>query len=143
MLNDAAQSQPGELARQLADAEAALLTFEKAIPSAPNSLIERDCAIFRLIYTFAAISKVCQYLIAYREGVEADTPNAAIRAARRLGWLSNEDAEAAMAAGRDRNLAFQMYRPDIGEQIAQRLADHDEVLRHWLEVLKSANIPSV
>ena len=32
------------------------------------------------------------------------------RAARRLGWLSDEDAEAAMKIGRDRNLAVHMYR---------------------------------
>jgi hypothetical protein len=140
MTSDVAQPEPEKSARLLADAEAALLTFEKAVPSALNSLIERDCAIFRLIYTFAAIGNACRYLLAHREGVETESPNAGIRAARRLGWLSDEDAEAAIAAGQDRDVAFQMYRPGIGDQISQRLAGHAAVLRRWLEALKNANL---
>jgi hypothetical protein len=38
-------------------------------------------------------------------------------AARRVGWLSDEDAEAAMSIGDDRNLAVHMYPGRIGEEI--------------------------
>ncbi|MGH7113554.1 MAG: nucleotidyltransferase substrate binding protein [Stellaceae bacterium] len=103
---------------------------------ADRSLVERDGAILRLIYTFEAVWKACRQLLAEREGVEVASPNATIRAARRLGWLSDEDAQAAIKAGRDRNLTVHMYRREIGAQIAQRLAAHAAVLRRWLEALQ-------
>jgi hypothetical protein len=77
---------------------------------ADQSLVERDGAILRLIYSFEAIWKACRQLLTEREGVEVASPNGTIRAARRLGWLSDEDAQAAIQVGRDRNLAVRMYR---------------------------------
>ncbi len=78
---------------------------------------------------------------AEREDIEVASPNTTIRAARRLGWLTDEDAEAAMKIGRDRNLAVHMYRGQIGAEIAQRLAGHAALLRRWLEALqRRANI---
>ena len=123
------------VARRIAEAEAALATLDEAAARASNSLIERDSAILRLIYTFEAVWKACQHLLAEREGVETGSPNATIRAARRLGWVSDEDAEAAMQIARDRSLAVHMYRGQIGEEIADRLAVHAAVLRRWLDAL--------
>jgi hypothetical protein len=124
------------LATRLAEAEAALATLDEAAGEAERSLIERDGAILRLIYTFEAIWKACPELLAERENVEVASPNATIRAARRLGWLSDEDAQAAMRVGRDRNLEVRMYRDRIGEEIAEHLAAHAAVLRRWLEPLQ-------
>lgn len=124
------------LERRLAEGEAALATLDEAIAKTPRSLMERDSAILRLIYTFEAVWKTCQQLLAEREGVEVASPNSTIRAARRLGWLSDEDAQTAIGIGRDRNLAVHMYRGAIGAEIAQRLAAHAAVLRRWLEALK-------
>ncbi len=98
--------------------------------------MERDSAILRLIYTFEALWKACQQLLADREDTEVASPNTAIRAARRLGWLSNADADAAMKIGRDRNLAVHMYRGQIGEEIAERLLGHAAVLHLWLDALR-------
>ncbi len=54
--------------------------------------------------------KACQKLLAALENVSTASPNAAIRAARNLGWLSDEDARAAIKLGEERNLAVHMYR---------------------------------
>jgi hypothetical protein len=124
------------LETRLVEAAAALATLDEAVGKEPRSLIERDGAIFRLIYTLAVVWKACRHLLAEREGIEVASPNATIRAARRLGWLSDEDAEAAMQAERDRDLAFQMYRAWIGDEIAERLAGHAALLRRWLEALQ-------
>lgn len=124
------------LERRLNEAEAALASLDEVVPSTGRSLVERDSAILRLIYTFEAMWKACQQLLAEREAVEAASPNSAIRAARRLGWLSDEDAQAAILLGRDRNLAVHMYRGEIGAEIAQRLASHAAVLRRWLDALR-------
>jgi uncharacterized protein YutE (UPF0331/DUF86 family) len=124
------------LERRLAEAEAAIATLDEAVATASRSLIERDSAILRMIYTFEALWKACQQLLADLEDIEVASPNTAIRAARRLGWLSNADAEAAIKIGRDRNLAVHMYRGQIGEEIAERLASHAAALRRWLDALR-------
>ena len=121
---------------RLVEAEAALATLDEGVRTANRSLTERDSAILRLIYTFEAMWKACQQLLAEREDIETASPNTAIRAARRLGWLSDADAEAAMKIGRDRNLAVHMYRGRIGEEIEERLAAHAAVLHRWLDALK-------
>jgi Nucleotidyltransferase substrate binding protein like len=124
------------LAGHLAEAEAALATLDEVVYTAGRTLIERDGAILRLIYTFEAVWKACQRLLAEREGIEVASPNATIRAARRLGWLSDEDARAAIIVGRDRNLAVHMYRGEIGAEIARHLAAHADLLRRWLAALR-------
>ena len=124
------------VARRLAEAEAALATLDEAVARATGSSIERDSAILRLIYTFEAAWKACQHLLAERENIEIASPNGAIRAARRLGWLSDEDARAATRIGQDRNLAVHMYRGQIGAEIEERLAAHTAVFRRWLNALR-------
>ena len=124
------------LEMRLAEAEAALATLDELVRRADLSLVERDSAILRLIYTFEAVWKACQQLLAESEDTEVASPNMAIRAARRLGWLSDEDAQAAMRSGRYRNLAVHMYRGEIGAEIARRLTAHADLLRHWLTALQ-------
>ena len=124
------------LAARLTEAEAALATLDEAVGKEPRSLMERDSAILRMIYTFEAMWKACQQLLAEREDTEVASPNTSIRTAHRLGWLSDEDAEAAMKIGRDRNLAVLMYRGQIGADIDERLSGHAAVLRRWLEALQ-------
>jgi len=121
---------------RLAEAAAALATLDEAVKNASRSLVDRDSAILRLIYTFEATWKACQALLGEREAIEVGSPNAAIRAARRLGWLSDEVALAAIAIGGDRNLAVHMYRGQIGEEIRQRLTGHAAVLHRWLDALR-------
>jgi hypothetical protein len=80
--------------------------------------------------------EACQQVLAEREDIEVASANTTIRAARRLGWLSDEDAEAAMKINRDRNLAVHMYRGRIGAEIDERLGAHAALLRHWLGALR-------
>jgi uncharacterized protein YutE (UPF0331/DUF86 family) len=124
------------LEQRLAEAAAALATLDDAVRTANRSLTDRDSAILRLIYTFEAVWKACQQALGDRENIEVASPNTAIRAARRLGWLTDEDAEAATQTGRDRNLAVHMYRGQLGDEIAERLAGHAAVLRRWLDALQ-------
>jgi hypothetical protein len=123
------------VARRLTEARAALATLDEAIANAPISLQERDGAILRLIYTFEAVWKSCQAVLADREKIEAASPSAAIRAARRVGWLSDDDAALAMKIAADRNLAVHMYRGDLGVEIAERLGGHSALLHRWLDAL--------
>ena len=124
------------LDRRLSEAAAALATLDELVGKDERSLVERDGAVLRLIYTYEAIWKACQKLLATLENISAGSPNATIRAARNLGWLSDEDARAAIKLGEERNLAVHMYRDRVGEQIEQHLAAHVALLHRWLEALR-------
>ena len=124
------------LERRLAEAAAALATLDELATKESRSLVERDSAVLRLIYTYEAVWKACQKLLAGLENISAGSPNATIRAARGLGWLSDADAEAAIKLGEERNLAIHMYREHVGDQIELHLAAHAALLRRWLGALQ-------
>src|SRR5438105_12456642 len=124
------------LDRRLSEAAAALASLEELAGKNERSLVERDSAVLRLIFTYEAVWKACQKLLATLENISAGSPNATIRAARNLGWLSDEDARAAIKLGEERNLAVHMYRDKVGEQIEQHLAAHAALLHRWLEALR-------
>ena len=126
-----------EVDLRIGEADAALTTLDEAIAKAPRSLLERDGMILRLIYTFEAVWKASQQLLAEREGIVVASPNSTIRAARRVGWLSDEDARAAFDIGTDRTLAVHRYRGEIGGEIEAHLASHVTLLRRWLDALRS------
>jgi Nucleotidyltransferase substrate binding protein like len=126
---------------RIAEAEAALVTLDEAIGKSTSSLLERDGAILSLIYTFEAVWKASQQLLAEHEGITVASPNATIRAARRVGWLSDEDARAAFDIANDRNAAVHMYRGEIGAEIERHLAGHAALLRRWLVPLQQRKEP--
>src|SRR5580704_12534968 len=125
------------LERRLAEAGAALARLDELVGKHDRSLVERDGAVLRLIYTFEAVWKACQKLLAACENISAASPNATIRAARSLGWLSDEDAQAAIKLAEERNLAVPMYRDQVGQQIEQHLAAHAALLHRWLDALRA------
>ena len=124
------------LDRRVAEARAALATLDELATKPNRSLVERDSAVLRLIYSYEAVWKCCQKLLANLENISAASPNATIRAARDLGWLSDEDARAAIKLGEERNLAVHMYREHVGEEIDKHLAGHAALLHRWLDALR-------
>jgi uncharacterized protein YutE (UPF0331/DUF86 family) len=125
------------LEERLADAQAALATLEELANRDILSVAERDGAILRLVYTFEAIWKAAALLLERKEGIAVGSPKAAVRAARRAGFLSDEDAENALRIAEDRNLTVHMYKRDLGEAVAERLAAHAGLLRRWLAALQA------
>ena len=87
------------LDRRLAEAAAALATLDELATKSERTLVERDGAVLRLIYSYEAVWKACQKALAALENVSAASPNATIRAARALSWLSDAEAEAAIELG--------------------------------------------
>ena len=124
------------LERRLSEAAAALAKLDELAGMSKRSLVERDSAVLRLIFTYEAVWKTCQKLLAALENLSAASPNATIRAARSLGWLSDEDARAAIKLGEERNLAVHMYRDEVGQQIEEHLAAHAALLHRWLDALR-------
>jgi Nucleotidyltransferase substrate binding protein like len=124
------------LDRRLAEAAAALARLDELAAKSERTLVERDRAVLRLIYSYEAVWKAYQRVRAALENVSSASPNATIRAARALGWLSDQDAKAAIKLGQERDLAVHMYRDQVGRQIEGHLVAHAALLRRWLEALQ-------
>jgi len=73
------------LDRRLAEAAAALATLDELAGKSERSLVERDGAVLRLIFSYEAVWKACQKVLAALENASAASPNATIRVARALG----------------------------------------------------------
>lgn len=130
------------LDERLADARAALDTLNELVNRNHLTVPERDGAILRLVYTFEAIWKAAALLLEEREGLAVRSPKEVIRAARRVKLLDDDDAEEAIRIADDRNLTVHMYKQEVGEAIAERLADHAAVLQRWLDALLARAAPS-
>jgi hypothetical protein len=124
------------LDRRLTEAAAALATLDELTGKSERTLVERDGAVLRLLYSYEAVWKACQKVLVALENVSAASPNASIRAARALGWLSDEDAHAAIKLRQEHNLAVHIYRDQVGRQIEEHLATDAALLRGWLEALQ-------
>jgi hypothetical protein len=91
---------------RLTEATTALTMLDELVGKDKRTLVERDSALLRLIYTYEAVWKACQKHLGALENVSGGSPNATIRAAHSLGWLSDEDAQAAIKLGEERNWRF-------------------------------------
>ena len=120
------------LSERLAESRRALTTLEELARRQARSTIERDAAIMRFAYTFEATWKAAQLYLYEREGVEVGSPKQAIRASRRVGLLSDEQAESALSMTDDRNLVIHVYREAVASDLETRLHRHAMTLATWL-----------
>ena len=120
------------LSERLAEAHRALAAFEELARHRERSIIERDAAIMRFAYTFEAVWKAAQLHLYEREGLEVGSPKQSIRASRRVGLLTDEQAESALSMTDDRNLVIHVYREAVASDLETRLHLHAMTLAAWL-----------
>lgn len=120
---------------RLAEARRALGTFEELASRRERSTVERDAAIMRFAYTFEAVWKVAQLYLHEREGLDVGSPKQAVRSSRRVGVLSDEQAELALRMADDRNLVVHVYRDAVARDLELRLASHALLLAAWLDAM--------
>ena len=120
------------LSERLAEAGRALAAFEELARRQERSIIERDAASMRFAYTFEAAWKAAQLYLYEREGLEVGSPKQSIRASRRVGLLTDEQAESALSMTDDRNLVIHVYREAVASDLETRLHLHAMTLAAWL-----------
>ena len=120
------------LSGRLAEARRALASFEELARRRERSVIERDAAIMRFAYTFEAAWKAVQLYLHEHEGVEVGSPKQSIRASRRIGLLTDEQAESALSMTDDRNVVVHVYREAVASDLDSRLHLHAATLAAWL-----------
>jgi nucleotidyltransferase substrate binding protein (TIGR01987 family) len=105
------------LTRRPAEARRALASFDELARRRERSTIERDAAIMRFAYTFEAAWKAVQLYLYEHEGLEVGSPKQSIRASRRMGLLTDEQAESALSMTDDRNLVVHVYREVVASRV--------------------------
>src|SRR5262245_41524102 len=123
------------LSQRIAEAQRALATFEELAYRRERTVIERDAAIMRFAYTFEATWKAAQLYLSEREGIDAGSPKQTVRASRRAGLLTDEQAESALKMVDDRNLVAHVYRQAVAQDLEVRLPLHAATLGAWLRAL--------
>ena len=127
------------LSERLAEAEAALASLDELARRPTRSVVERDAAIMRFTYTFEAVWKTAQRYLQEHEGLDVGSPKQAIRASRRIGLVTDEQAEAALRMADDRNLVVHVYREAVAQDLDSRLPAHAVTLAAWLAAMSPAS----
>ena len=125
------------LTDRLNEAEKAHATLQELSGLAQPSMLERNAAIARFTYTFEAVWKAAREYLAATEGQETAAPKSCIRVSRRVGLLSDEDAEAALRMKDDRNRVVHTYKEQLAGEIFARLDGHARLLGAWLEAMRA------
>jgi len=125
------------LSERLAEAETALASFNELVHRTDRSVVERDAAIMRFTYTFEAVWKTAQRYLYEHEGLDIGSPKQAIRASRRIGLVTDEQAEAALRMADDRNLVVHVYREAVARDLDSRLPAHAATLAAWLTAMRT------
>ncbi len=124
------------LSERLTEAETALASFNELVHRTDRSVVERDAAIMRFTYTFEAVWKTAQRYLYEHEGLDIGSPKQAIRASRRIGLVTDEQAEAALRMADDRNLVVHVYREAVARDLDARLHAHSATLAAWLTAMR-------
>jgi len=125
------------LSERLAEAETALASFNELVHRTDRSVVERDAAIMRFTYTFEAVWKTAQRYLYEHEGLDVGSPKQAIRASRRIGLVTDDQAEAALRMADDRNLVVHVYREAVARDLDSRLPAHAATLAAWLTAMRT------
>jgi nucleotidyltransferase substrate binding protein (TIGR01987 family) len=124
------------LSERLADATHPLACLQELAARVPRTVVERDAAIMRFTYTFEAAWKAAQQFLSVWEGLDVGSPKESVRASRRVGLLSDDEAHAALRMTDDRNLIVHVYREAVARDLDSRLAAHAATLAVWIAAMQ-------
>lgn len=125
------------LTERLATAQRALATLDELATKSTWTAVERDALLQRFEYSLEAAWKAAQRFLSEIEGIDAGSPNAALRASLRVGLLDEAQTRAALTMARDRNLTVHTYNEPLANEIAGRVPGHGRVLRAWIDAIQS------
>ena len=124
-----------DLNRRIALARRAHATLVNALRQ-PSSDIVRDAAIQRFEYSFETAWKAAQRHLREKEGTEAASPAAAVRASHSLNLLDEAAARLALEMIGDRNLTVHTYNEALAERIFSALPRYAELLERWVSAIE-------
>ncbi len=124
------------LKERLSLAERALRSLNQLVVLPSPTDIERDASIQRFEYSFEALWKAIKRYLEVVEGIQANSPKAAIRSSLDVGLLDEKNTRRALLMADDRNLTSHTYNEELAKEIAGRIPQHAAVMVDWLTACK-------
>jgi nucleotidyltransferase substrate binding protein (TIGR01987 family) len=125
-----------QLKERLESAGRALSTLEEAL-TMPFSVLVRDASIQRFEYSFEILWKLLGAYLKEVEGIACNSPKQCFREGLKLGLMSVEETELALAMTDDRNLTSHTYIEAIAVAIHRKLGGYHGVMRRLWERLRA------
>ena len=122
--------------QRLGVARRALDTLRELADLSSPTTVERDAAIQRFEYSVETCWKCAAYCLRSHAGLAVASPKAAARESRSVGWLSDEQAELALAMSDDRNLTSHTYNEALAERIFGALRGYVDLMDGWLAAVE-------
>ena len=122
----------GRLIDRLESARQVLASLDELVVLTRATKVERDAAIQRFEHTCEATWKAIQLGLRDKEGIQAASPKAIAREARRAGLLDDSQARLALAMVDDRNDTVHTHNEAVAQAIHSRLGDCVHLLPEWI-----------
>lgn len=129
-----------KVSRKLEIARQALARLQEVL-ARPVDDVVRDSAILRFTLATETVWKAARSAIADQMGAErlnSASPKAMVRESQIAGFLTEEQAEAAMGMMNDRNLTVHTYDEEKAEELFSRLPAHAALIESWISAMQSA-----
>lgn len=129
-----------KVSRKLDVARQALARLQEVL-ARPVDDVVRDSAILRFTLATETVWKAARSVIADQMGAErlnSASPKAMVRESQIAGFLTEEQAEAAMGMMNDRNLTVHTYDEEKAEELFSRLPAHAALIESWISAMQSA-----
>ena len=126
--------------RKLDNARQALARLQEVLDRPVDDVV-RDSAILRFTLATETVWKAARSMIADRMGPERLTsasPKAMVRESQVAGFLTEEQAEAAIEMMNDRNLTVHTYDEEKANELFSRLPSHTALIEAWILAMQSA-----
>ncbi|SMF75771.1 nucleotidyltransferase substrate binding protein, HI0074 family [Azospirillum oryzae] len=129
-----------KVSRKLDIASQALARLQEVL-ALPVDEVVRDSAILRFTLATETVWKAARSVIVDQMGAErlnSASPKAMVRESQIAGFLTEEQAEAAMRMMNDRNLTVHTYDEEKAEELFSRLPAHAALIESWISAMQSA-----
>ena len=117
-------------------ARKALSTLRELTNKPYLSMVERDAAIQRFVYTFEATWKAAQLYLAEVEGVTVNSPKGVVRASWQADLFDEAASKLALQMCDARNMTVHTYNEKIAMTIYHQIEDYVGVFETWLSAIE-------
>ncbi len=118
--------------KKLQEFKQALETLEEAVAVSDENVFYRDSMVIRFLYTNELFWKTCKNYIYQEKQINCSYATDVFRELRSMGFISNEEAEMALQANKDRNFCANAYQENVISKISIKIPKYTKFMRKIL-----------
>ena len=118
--------------KKLQEFKQALKTLEEAVDVSDENTFYRDSMVIRFLYTNELFWKMLKNYIYQEKQINCSYATDVFRELRGMGFISNEEAEMALSANKDRNFCAHAYQENVIAKISVKIPKYTKFMRKIL-----------